>query len=177
MRIVDVVARAKAIMLTPRTEWQVIQREPGALTDLFGSYVAILAAIPALARFIGSSLVGGYDPLFHGLIRTVIAYAATFTVVYVIAGIIDLLARKFETQKNFPSALKLSIYCHTPVWLAGIFLLIPGLNFLMLLGLYGAYLLWLGLPPLMGVPNEKAPLYALCVTACALLSTVVYAVI
>ena len=102
MRIVDVVARAKAIMLTPRTEWQVIQREPGALTDLFGSYVAILAAIPALARFIGSSLIGGYDPPFHGMIRTVIAYAATFTVVYVIAGIIDLLARKFDTQKNFP---------------------------------------------------------------------------
>ena len=177
MRIVDVVARAKAIMLTPRTEWQVIQREPGALTDLFGSYVAILAAIPAIARFIGSSLIGGYDPPFYGMIRTVIAYAATFTVVYVIAGVIDLLARKFETQKNFQNALKLSIYCHTPVWLAGIFLLIPGLNFLMLLGLYGAYLLWLGLPPLMGVPNEKAPLYALCVTACALLSTVVYAVI
>lgn len=177
MRIVDVVARAKAIMLTPHTEWQVIAREPGALTDLFGSYVAILAAIPAIARFIGSSLIGGYDPLLHGMIRTVIAYAATFTVVYVIAGIIDLLARKFETQKNFPNALKLSIYSHTPVWLAGIFLLIPGLNFLMLLGLYGAYLLWVGLPLLMNVPSEKAPLYALCVTACALLSTVVYAVI
>ena len=129
MRIVDVVARAKAIMLTPQTEWQVIQREPGALTDLFGSYVAILAAIPAIARFIGSSLIGGYDPPFHGMIRTVIAYAATFTVVYVIAGVIDLLARRFGTQKNFPGALKLSIYCHTPVWLAGVFLLISGLEF------------------------------------------------
>ena len=47
----------------------------------------------------------------------------------------------------------------------------------MMLGLYGSYLLWLGLPPLMGVPQEKALLYALCVTVCALLSTVVYAVI
>ena len=102
MRIVDVVARAKAIMLTPQTEWQVIQREPGALTDLFGSYVAILAAIPAIARFIGSSLIGGYDPPFHGMIRTVIAYAATFTVVYVIAGVIDLLARRFGNAEEFP---------------------------------------------------------------------------
>ncbi len=111
------------------------------------------------------------------MIRTVIAYAATFTVVYVIAGVIDLLARKFETQKNFPNALKLSIYSPHAGLAGGIFLLIPGLNFLMLLGLYGSYLLWLGLPPLMGVPQEKALLYALCVTVCALLSTVVYAVI
>ena len=177
MRIVEVVARAKAIMLTPEREWQVIAREPGTLTDLFGSYVAILAAIPALSRFIGNSLIGGYDPVVRGLLRTVIAYAATFTVVYVLAGIIDLLARHFGTEKNFPNALKLSIYAHTPVWLAGIFLLVPGLNFLMLLGLYGSYLLWLGLPPLMGVSEERAPLYALCVTACALASTVVYAVI
>ncbi len=173
----NLIARAKAILLTPQTEWLVIEQEPGALTDLFGSYVAVLAAIPAVARYIGHSLIGGYDPLLSGLLRTVIAYAATFTVIYVIAGVIDLLARRFGGQKNFPNALKLSIYSHTPVWLSGIFLLIPGLNFLMILGLYGGYLLWVGLPPLMGVPKENAPLYALYVTACALLSTIVYAVI
>ena len=178
MRIVEVVARAKAIMLTPEREWQVIAKEQGALiTDLFGSDVAILAAIPAVARFVGNSLIGGYDPILSGLLRTIIAYAATFTVVYVIAGVIDLLAPKFDVPKNFPNALKLSIYAHTPVWVAGVFLLIPGLNFLMLLGLYGSYLLWLGLPPLMGVAKEQAPLYAVCVTVCALASTVVYAVI
>jgi hypothetical protein len=173
----QLIERAKAILLTPQTEWQVIEQEPGALTDLFGPYVATLAAIPAVARFIGHSLIGGYEPMLPGLLRTLIAYAATFTVVYVIAGVIDLLARSFGTQKNFPNALKLSIYSHTPVWLAGVFLLIPGLNFLMLLGLYGGYLLWTGLPPLMRTPKEKALSYALCVTACALLSTIVYAVI
>jgi hypothetical protein len=177
MRIVDVVARAKAMMLSPQTEWQTIAREPGAFTDLFGSYVAILAAIPALSRFIGNSLIGGYEPILSGLLRTVIAYGATFTVVYVLAGVIDLLARKFEVPKNFPGALKLSIYSHTPVWLAGIFLLLPGLNFLMMLGLYGSYLLWLGLPVLMGVSRQQAWLYAGCVTAAALASTVVYWVI
>jgi hypothetical protein len=171
------IERAKAIMLTPRSEWLVIEHEPAALTDLFGPYVAGLAAIPAICRFIGHSLIGGYEPLLPGLLRTLIAYAATFTVVYVIAGVIDLLARRFGTEKDFPAALKLSIYSHTPVWLAGIFLLIPGLNFLMLLGLYGAYLLWVGLPPLMRVEKERAFAYAACVTACALLSTIVYAVI
>ena len=31
---------------------------------------------------------------------------------------------------------------------AGVFLLLPGLRFLLLLGFYGAYILWLGLPRL-----------------------------
>ena len=37
-----------------------IEQEPGTLTDLFIKYVAILAAIPELAHFIGQSFIGGY---------------------------------------------------------------------------------------------------------------------
>ena len=89
--------------------------------------------------------------------------------VYIIASVIDLLAPRFGGQKNFANALKLSVYSHTPLWLAGIFLLIPGLNFLLILGLYGLYLLWTGLPLLMRVPDEQACCaYAAVVTACAL---------
>jgi hypothetical protein len=73
--------------------------------------------------------------------------------------------------------LKLSVYSHTPLWLAGIFLLIPGLNFLLILGLYGLYLMWVGLPTLMRVPNERSLPYAAFVTACALIPAVVLAII
>ena len=85
------------------------------------------------------------------------------------ALIIDALAPSFQAQKNFPNALKLSVYSHTPFWLAGIFLLIPGLSFLTLLGFYGLYLLWLGLPPLMRAPSDRALVYAAAVVLCALL--------
>ena len=52
------IARVKAILTTPQTEWPVIAREPGEPAVLFVRYVAILAAIPAVARFVGSSLIG-----------------------------------------------------------------------------------------------------------------------
>jgi hypothetical protein len=87
------------------------------------------------------------------------------------------LAPRFGGKKNFPNALKLSVYSHTPLWLAGIFLLIPGLNFLLILGVYGFYLLWVGLPTLMQVPNERAFPYAIFVTACALIPAVVLAIV
>ena len=96
--------------------------------------------------------------------------------VYIIAAVIDLLAPIFGGKKNFGNAVKLSVYSHTPLWLAGIFLLVPGLNFLLMLGLYGIYLLWVGLP-MMGVPTYRALGYAVIVTICALIPAIVLAVL
>jgi hypothetical protein len=174
----QLIERVKAILLTPRTEWPVIERERATMSDLFIKYVAILAAIPEVAHIIGQSLVGATRVSIGALLlRAVIAYAVTLAMVYIIAGVIDLLAPRFGGKKNFPNALKLSVYSHTPLWLAGIFLLIPGLNFLLILGVYGLYLLWIGLPMLMQTPNERAFPYAIFVTACALVPVVVLAIV
>lgn len=169
--------RVKAILLTPQTEWPVIAREGGETSTLFTGYVAILALIPALAGFIGSSLIGRYAPFLSGLVGAIFHYVLAFVVVYVVALIVDALAPTFGAQKNFPNALKLTVYSFTPFWLAGIFLLIPGLSFLTILGLYGLYLLWLGLPPLMQAPRDKALPYAAAVVLAALIIQIVVGVI
>jgi sterol desaturase/sphingolipid hydroxylase (fatty acid hydroxylase superfamily) len=165
--------RVKAILLTPQTEWQEIAREPSDTAGLFSRYVAILALIPALAGFIGSSLIGRYSPILSGIVGAIVSYVLAFVVTYVVALIVDALAPTFGAQKNFPNALKLAVYSYTPVWLAGIFLLIPGLSFLTVLGLYGLYLLWLGLPPLMQAPRDKALPYAGAVVLAALIIQIV----
>jgi len=173
----QLIERVKAILLTPQTEWPVIAREPGDVSVLFTRYVAILALIPALAGFIGMSLVGSYVPFFSGLISAVFGYVMTFVVVYVVALIVDALAPTFDAQKNFPNALKLTVYSFTPFWLAGIFLLVPGLSFLRVLGLYGIYLAWVGLPPLMLAPRDKALAYAATAVVCAVILVIVTAFI
>jgi hypothetical protein len=171
------VARVKAIMLTPETEWPVIEREKSTASGLFINYVAVLAAIPEVAHFIGQSLIGAYTPAGSGFIRAIIAYLVSFAVVYLVAVVIDLFAPRFGGQRNFSNALKLSVFSHTPLWLAGIFLLVPGLNFLMILGVYGIYLLWIGLPLLVRAPRDRALRYALLVGACALVPALVLAII
>ena len=169
------VERAKAIMFTPRKEWAAIEQEPYYIPALF-SYVAVLAAVPEVANFIGQSLIGGYKPIGAGLLRAVTVYVLTFAVVYLIACVIDLLARRFGGKKNFPAAFKLAVYSHTPLWLFGIFLLIPGLSFLELLGgVFTFYLLWVGLSLLMGTRSDQALPYAAIITACALAPAVVLA--
>jgi hypothetical protein len=44
--VMKLVERVRALLLTPRLEWKVIEQEPKTASDLFIDYVAILAAIP-----------------------------------------------------------------------------------------------------------------------------------
>jgi hypothetical protein len=179
----NLILRVKNIMLNPDSEWPDIAAERGGVTHLM-RYVAILALIPALAGFIGYSIIGVSVsagtfrvPLVPGLINLVLSYVFTFVIVYAVALVIDALAPSFRAERNFPNALKLSVYSFTPVWLAGIFILIPGLSFLSILGLYGLYLIWTGLTPLMGSPRDKSLLYAIAVVVAAIVVTIVLAIV
>ena len=167
--------RARAMLLNPTAEWPAIERESGDPAYLLSRYVAVLALVPAGCGFIGASVIGVVVPgtglvrasLFDGCFGAIFSYVMAFAIVLILALVIDLLAPVFGGRKEFDSALKLAVYSYTPVWLAGIFLLLPGLRFLILLGFYGAYVLLLGLPRLMKAPEQKSYLYALVIVVCA----------
>ena len=149
--------RAKAIMFDPAAAWAQIEQESGDPAFVLSQYVAWLALIPALFGFIGATVIGeampgggiGRASIFNGLFGAIFGYVMTCASVLVLGLVIDLMAPWFGGRRDFDSAFKLSVYSFTPVWLVGIFLLLPGLRFLTLLGFYGAYILWLGLPRLM----------------------------
>jgi Yip1-like protein len=165
------VARVKALLVTPQTEWPQIAGEAADTRSLM-EYAAVLALVPALARFVGISLIGGYVPVLPGLFAAVVHYGLAFLGVWLVALAINLLAPTSGAGKDLGQALKLSTYAHTPVWLAGIFMLVPGLSFLTLLGLYGAYLLVIGLPVLVIAPADRQPPFAASVVLAAILVTV-----
>lgn len=172
MALVD---RVKNILLTPRTEWAVIDAEPTTVGELYKGYILPLAAIGPLAQAIGSS-VFGYTVPFVGTYRTpigsaiagaVVSYVLTLVGVYVLSLIIDALAPTFNGTKNQIQALKVSAYSATASWIAGIFALVPGLRFLVILGIYSLYLMYLGLPLLMKSPQDKAVGYTVVVIIAA----------
>lgn len=176
----NLVERVKNILLTPKTEWPVIDREPGDTSYLFKNYVAILAAIPAVCGFIGASIIGaaGYrSGFFAGLMSAIISYILAFVGTYLMALIIDALAPSFGGRKDFASALKLVVYSSTAAWVAGIFSLIPALAILSILGLYSLYLLYLGIPVLMKSPAEKSLVYTIVAIVCAIVVWIAIATI
>ena len=173
MSLVD---RAKGILMNPKNEWAVIDTEPATVGSLYSGYIIPLAAIPAVASFIGMSLIGfsvlGFRvrmPVGSGLTSAVVAYVLGLVGVFVLALIIDALAPSFGGQKSQIQALKVAGYSMTASWVAGIFLVIPSLAILAALGgLYGLFLLFLGLPILMKAPQEKAVGYTVVVIIVAI---------
>uniref|UniRef100_UPI003F9A6B95 YIP1 family protein n=1 Tax=Roseiarcus sp. TaxID=1969460 RepID=UPI003F9A6B95 len=88
------------------------------------------------------------------------------------------LAPTFSAQKSPQNAMKLAVYSMTPVWLAGVFALIPGLGFLRLVALiYSVYVFWLGLPVLMKSPPDQTGPYALAAVVCAIILSIVVSAI
>src|SRR2546427_11109378 len=99
--LMKLVNRVKAILLSPQAEWKVIERERDTLSDLLISYVAILAAIPEIAHFIGQSLIGGYAPIVPSLVGAVVVYFVAFAMVSILAGVVGLLWQRFGVWQNF----------------------------------------------------------------------------
>ena len=168
-------ARVKAILIDPAGAWRGIEKDSGDPVYLLSHYVALLALIPALASFVGATLIGVVVPsgailradFIRGLFGAIFSYAASCAIVLVLSLIIDLLAPLFGGRRNFQDAFKLAVYSFTPLWLAGIFLLLPGLRFLLLTGAYGIYLFWLGAPRLTKVPEGQADNFTALIVVCA----------
>jgi Yip1 domain len=181
----NVVDRAKNIVLTPKDEWAAIEAEPTSINDIYKGYVVPLALIPAVAGFIGTSIIGIGIPgvgtvrigFFSGLVSAILQFGLSLALVYVLALIIDALAPSFRGQKNMLAAFKVAAYSMTPTWLAGIFSLIPSISFLSLLGLYGIYVLYLGLPRVMRAPQDKALGYTAVVVLSAIVLSIVFAAV
>jgi hypothetical protein len=182
----DLVQRAKNICLSPTTEWPVIADEQTPAATLVTQYVVPLAAIGAVAGLIGGSLIGRTlpfigtyrVPVFTGLVAAVFAFVMAIIGVVVLALIINALAPTFGGEKNSAQALKVAVYSYTPAWIAGVLQILPLLAVLGLLAaLYGLYLLYLGLPRLMKCPQDKAIGYTVVVVVCAVVISIVGALI
>ncbi len=96
------IARVKAILTTPKTEWPVIAAEPATVADLYKNYIVWLAAIPVVCKFIKGSFIGYgafgiyyRTPIGAGITGMIIGYALTLALVYVVALIVDALAPTF----------------------------------------------------------------------------------
>jgi hypothetical protein len=168
MNLVD---RVKRILLSPKTEWEVIDAERTTPAELYTRYIMPLAAIGPIAQIIGFSVfgmslpgVGTYRvPIGSAITQGVVAYVLALAAPYILALIIDALAPTFDGRRSQIQALKVAAYSLTASWLSGIFLLVPALSILSIVGLYSLYLLYLGLPILMKTPREKSVAYTVVV--------------
>ncbi len=180
-----IIDRVKEIVLKPRETWETISGEEATTVGLIKNYLLILAAIPALASFLGRMIVG-IPVLFklhrytfwESLITSIVSYVLTVVCIWLLGKLISLVAPNFGSTRDDVKGLKIAVYSYTPFLVAGAFNIIPALGVLVFLaGLYGLYLLYIGLPIVMGTPKEKALPYTVVVVIGIILIYIIVATI
>lgn len=159
-----VALRAFGMLVRPGRTLARAADEHGDVRRLFRTYVAPLAAIPAVCGVIGPEVfgfnvynVGVHMSLVGLILAAVVGYVLSLAVVWLLGAAIGVGAPWFGGVRDAPRAQRLVAYCASAFWLAGIAELYPnlGLPVGILAALWSLYALYLGLGLVMQVPDER----------------------
>jgi hypothetical protein len=179
----SLITRVKNMILTPKTEWPVVEGEPTSIGQLYVSFVAPLALLAAVLAFIHVSLIGIHlpfggtirQPMNTGLMSLVMTLVGAFIGLLIVGFVINVLAPTFGGVRDMRQAVKTAAYAFTPAWLGAVFGLLPTLSTLLQLAAdcYAVYVLYLGLPVMMRSKPEKAAGYTATVVVCTIVLGIV----
>jgi hypothetical protein len=166
------------MVLTPKTEWPIVEREPTSIGQLYVSYVAPLALLAAVLAFIHVTLIGVHlpfggtirQPFAIGLMSLVMTLVGAFIGLLIVGLVINVLAPTFDGVRDLRQAVKTAAYAFTPAWVGSLFGLLPVFSTLLQLAAdcYAIYVLYLGLPVMMHGKQEKAAGYTATVVVCTI---------
>ena len=157
----NLIERIKNILITPKTEWEVINKETATPGSLFTGYVLPLAIFASLGTVIRYFLVSGSLGISYMIAGAVIVFIAVLLSFYLTALIVDMLAPGFNSEKNMGKSAQLVAYSGTPSYIGGFLSFIPviGLFISLAAWAYGIYLMYLGIGPLKKTPEDKKVVY------------------
>lgn len=160
----NLIERAKNMLFTPKTEWQVVSTETATPGSLLTSYVLPMAIVSLLGTVIGFFLFSRYGWTTNTLIVTcVIALITSLLSYFLTSLIVDALAPSFSSEKNAGRSAQLVAYASTPGYIAGLLSFIPGIGLILTIAgfAYSIYLLYLGIGPMKNTPEDKKVVYIL----------------
>ncbi len=147
--------RIKMIITQPSEEWGKIAAEPNDQNEIITKYAIPIIALGAITTFIGKASMEVYS-VYDGFMLAITYFISTLAGLYISAIIVSELAPNFESQKDYTASLKLIVYSATAGLAAAVIAALhPGLSFIGLFGLYSIYLFWIGLPKILGTPEDK----------------------
>ncbi|SDU09742.1 Yip1 family protein [Halopseudomonas salegens] len=168
----------------PDQEWKDIKGEDETIGHMYLTHVLILAAIPAVSAYIGTTQVGwsigGSEAVrltqSSALQMTVLAYLAMLVGVAVMGGFIHWMARTYASTPTLNDCVVFAAYTATPLFLAGVAGLYPSLWLGMLVGIaaigYTTFLLYQGIPIFMGISKEEGFMFSSSILAVGLVMLV-----
>lgn len=168
----------------PDAEWESIRQDSESVGKLYVGHVLLLAAIPAVAAFYGTTEIGwraGDAQLVRlttgsALQLCILFYAAMLVGIYILGRFIDLFSRTYGADKGRPKGIILAAYTSTPMFVVGVIAAYPNPWVNLFVGLlataYAIYLLYEGLPILMRIPKDRGFMFASSVVTVGLVMLV-----
>ncbi|HAB63055.1 MAG TPA: hypothetical protein DCE49_02295 [Pseudomonas sp.] len=164
----------------PGQEWQEITGEEREVGHLHLGEVLVLAAIPAISAFIGTTQVGwsigGGEAVklteSSALQLTLLSYLAMLCGVAVMGAFIHWMSRTYDANPTLVQCIVFAAYTATPLFVGGLAALYPHIWLGMIVGTavicYTTYLLYVGLPTFMNIPSDEGFLFSSSVLAVGL---------
>ncbi len=146
--------RARNLIVSPKTEWTVIQSETQGKEAVVKSYAIPLILIMALCSILGSIIM--VSNFGYAIIKALGIFGFTYAGMYVSAIIINELTTSFNSKKDIDTTFRLVVYSFTGYFIImAIVLLLPPLSMLSVFGLFSVYLFWEGSTILLGTPEDN----------------------
>jgi hypothetical protein len=161
----NLIERVKNILVTPKTEWEVINGETATPMSLLTGFVLPLAVIASVGSILKYFLFSGTVVLGTKFMigTAIVGFVASIISFYLTALIVDMLAPSFNSEKDLNKSAQLVAYSGTPSYIAGLLSFIPVVGGLLAFAAwgYGVYLMYLGIGPLKKTPEDKKIVYML----------------
>ncbi len=164
----------------PDQEWKDIKGEERTIGPMYLLHVLVLAAIPVVSAYIGTTQVGWSIGTLDAvrltqasaLYMTALSYIAMLAGVVVMGAFIHWMARTYDSSPTFTDCVIFAAYTATPLFIAGLCALYPNLWLAMTVGTaaiaYTTYLLYQGIPIFMDIPAEEGFLFSSSILAVGL---------
>jgi hypothetical protein len=168
----------------PDQEWQEIRGEEESISHMYLTHVLILAAVPAVSAYIGTSQVGwsigSRAPVMlteaSAMQLTIMSYLAMLAGVAVMGAFINWMSRTYDASPSMAQCVVFAAYTATPLFIGGLAALYPNIWLAMFVGTaaicYTVYLLYVGIPTFMNIPSDEGFLFSSSVLAVGLVMLV-----
>lgn len=165
----------------PNFAWTDIRREEEAHPRHYLAHLLLLALVPAVCLFIGTTYVGWSLAVGEtvrlssasALQLSVLLYITIVVGVAIIGGFIRWMSRTFDARPTLNQCIGFAAYTVTPFFIAGLAGLYPSRWLAVLVlgaaSIYSTFLLFVGLPTFMHERKEQSLLYSASVWGVALL--------
>ena len=169
------------LLVKPNEQWRTVADLPEKSLNTLILYPCIMAILPAVAWYYGTSRVGWTVGDSEDVIKLTVAsarqisilfYLAMIACVAVIGYFIHWMADTYGADSTFAKGVVIAGLTATPLFISGLVGFYPLLWLDLLIGVaavsWAVYLLYLGIPIVMGIPEERGFLFSSAVMAIAM---------